>query len=44
MDHHRLIALAEHLVCLEAIARRLTAPLPEPSVTDSDGQPIQEVP
>jgi hypothetical protein len=42
MDQHRLIALAEHLVCLEAIARRLTAPLPEPAFTDSDGRPIKE--
>jgi hypothetical protein len=43
MDQHRLIALAEHLVCLESIARRLTAPLPTPAVTDSDGHPIEEV-
>jgi len=43
MDKHRLIALAEHLVCVEAVTRLLTPPQPEPAVTDSDGRPIQEV-
>jgi len=36
-------AIAARIVCQEWLARRLTAPLPMPAVTDSDGRPIQEV-
>jgi hypothetical protein len=37
-------AIAARIVCQEWLARRLTAPLPESAVTDSDGLQIQEVP
>jgi len=37
-----VVAIAERIVCQEWLGRRLTAPLPTPSVTDSDGRPIKE--
>jgi hypothetical protein len=43
MDMHQIIAVAEHLVFLEEKAMRVTAPLPKPTITDSDGRPIHEV-
>jgi hypothetical protein len=36
-------AIAARIVCQEWLARRLTAPLPMPSITDSDGRPIRKV-